>query len=99
MPQYIFIYMIAGGRLTWEAAVRPVGQAGQVFEPRGKEWVPMGREQTPEGMGHLAVFLASEGARSITGQAIDVGGGIVRHRRRGEDGSHDEKRRLALGLA
>jgi NAD(P)-dependent dehydrogenase (short-subunit alcohol dehydrogenase family) len=51
----------------------------QVFEQRVKEWVPMGREQTPEDIGHLAVFLASEEARNITGQAINVDGGIVMH--------------------
>jgi 2-hydroxycyclohexanecarboxyl-CoA dehydrogenase len=39
----------------------------------------MGREQTPEDIGHLAVFLASEQAKNITGQAINVDGGIVMH--------------------
>jgi NAD(P)-dependent dehydrogenase (short-subunit alcohol dehydrogenase family) len=51
----------------------------QIFEQRVKEWVPMGREQTPEDIGHLAVFLASEEAKNITGQAINVDGGIVMH--------------------
>lgn len=39
--------------------------------------VPMGREQTPEDIGELAAFLASEGARNITGQWIAVDGGIT----------------------
>jgi NAD(P)-dependent dehydrogenase (short-subunit alcohol dehydrogenase family) len=39
--------------------------------------VPMGREQTPEDIGHLAAFLASDAARNITGQWIAVDGGIT----------------------
>jgi NAD(P)-dependent dehydrogenase (short-subunit alcohol dehydrogenase family) len=37
--------------------------------------VPLKRPQTPEDMGELAVFLASDGAKEITGQAINVDGG------------------------
>ena len=37
---------------------------------------PLGREQTPEDIGRLAVFLVSEDARNITGQSINVDGGI-----------------------
>ena len=49
----------------------------QMFERRVQEWVPMKREQTPEDIGHAAVFLASEEARNITGQVLMVDGGIV----------------------
>ncbi len=35
----------------------------------------MRREQTPEDIGKLTAFLASEDARNITGQAINVDGG------------------------
>ena len=42
-----------------------------------KNGVPLGREQTPEDIGKLATFLASPGARNITGQAISVDGGIT----------------------
>jgi NAD(P)-dependent dehydrogenase (short-subunit alcohol dehydrogenase family) len=38
--------------------------------------VPLGREQTPEDIGKLAVFLASDDARNVTGQWISVDGGI-----------------------
>lgn len=38
---------------------------------------PLGREQTPEDIGRLAVFLSSEDAKNITGQSINVDGGIV----------------------
>jgi NAD(P)-dependent dehydrogenase (short-subunit alcohol dehydrogenase family) len=34
-----------------------------------------GRELTPEDVGKMAAFLASEDARNITGQAINVDGG------------------------
>jgi NAD(P)-dependent dehydrogenase (short-subunit alcohol dehydrogenase family) len=37
--------------------------------------IPLGRDQSPEDMGRLAVFLASEYSRNITGQAINVDGG------------------------
>jgi NAD(P)-dependent dehydrogenase (short-subunit alcohol dehydrogenase family) len=37
--------------------------------------VPLKRPQTPEDMGELAVFLASDAAKEITGQAINVDGG------------------------
>ncbi|MBN1383134.1 MAG: SDR family oxidoreductase [Deltaproteobacteria bacterium] len=39
--------------------------------------IPMGREQTPEDIGRCAVFLASEDARNITGQSINVDGGSI----------------------
>jgi NAD(P)-dependent dehydrogenase (short-subunit alcohol dehydrogenase family) len=38
---------------------------------------PLRREQTPEDIGKAAVFLASDDARNITGQALNVDGGIV----------------------
>ena len=48
----------------------------QVFEKRVAESTPLGREQTPEDIGKLAAFLSSEDARNITGQAINVDGGL-----------------------
>ena len=51
--------------------------ARQVFEKRVHDIVPMKCEQTPEDIGHAAVFLASEEARYITGQALMVDGGCV----------------------
>ena len=41
--------------------------------------VPLRREQHPEDIGWAAVFLASEEARNITGQALNVDGGVVMH--------------------
>mgnify|MGYP001213164194 CR=1 FL=1 len=49
----------------------------EVFLEVVKQGVPLGREQTPEDIGKLAVFLASDDARNITGQYIAVDGGIT----------------------
>ena len=38
---------------------------------------PLGREQTPEDIGHLVTFLAGDGAANITGEEIKVDGGIT----------------------
>jgi NAD(P)-dependent dehydrogenase (short-subunit alcohol dehydrogenase family) len=49
----------------------------QIFENVVAEMVPMGGEQTPEDIGNLAVFYASDLARMITGQFVSVDGGIT----------------------
>lgn len=49
----------------------------QVFDKRVADLVPMKREQHPEDIGWAAVFLASDEARNITGQALNVDGGVV----------------------
>lgn len=48
----------------------------ELFEKMVEQWIPMKREQTPEDIGKLAAFLASDDAKNITGQAINVDGGI-----------------------
>ena len=48
----------------------------QVFETAVQGMVPMQTEQTPEDIGWMVVFLASEEANQITGQAISVDGGF-----------------------
>jgi NAD(P)-dependent dehydrogenase (short-subunit alcohol dehydrogenase family) len=44
-----------------------------------KQMCPLGQWQTPEDIAHLAVFLASDQAASITGQTMNVDGGWVMH--------------------
>ena len=39
--------------------------------------IPLGRPNDPEDIAALAVFLASPGARNITGQSFNVDGGII----------------------
>ncbi len=48
-----------------------------VFMASLKDVIPMGRPQEPSDIGALAVFLASEEARNITGQTIQCDGGQV----------------------
>jgi len=48
----------------------------EVFRRMIAQRIPLGREQTQEDIGELAAFLASEDARNITGQAINVDGGF-----------------------
>lgn len=48
----------------------------EVFQRTVAEAVPLGREQTVEDVGNAVAFLASDRARSITGQALNVDGGI-----------------------
>ena len=38
----------------------------------------MNRFQKPEDIAALALFLASDGARNISGEAINLDGGVVR---------------------
>ena len=41
--------------------------------------VPLKRWQEPEDIAAMAVFLASDRGRNITGQTINVDGGFVMH--------------------
>ena len=47
----------------------------QIFDSAIKDRIPLGREQTPEDIAYVAAFLASDYARNITGQSINVNGG------------------------
>ncbi len=48
----------------------------EIFETRVKSVTPLGRPQSAEEVASLVAYLASEEARSITGQAISIDGGI-----------------------
>lgn len=70
----------------WEETAQRMAKGGgpfagmtprQVFESRVQALVPLKREQTPEDIGWAAVFLASDQARNVTGQALHVDGGVV----------------------
>jgi len=55
-------------------------QQGKSFEEalqQTAQHIPIGRPNTPEDIAAMAVFLASPGARNITGQAYNVDGGLV----------------------
>jgi NAD(P)-dependent dehydrogenase (short-subunit alcohol dehydrogenase family) len=49
----------------------------EIFLRIVKESTLLGREQTPEDIGNLVVFLSSNAARNITGQIIAVDGGVT----------------------
>ena len=49
----------------------------RVFLDRYEPMMPLARVQTPEDIGKVAAFLASEDARNITGQYLNVDGGAV----------------------
>jgi NAD(P)-dependent dehydrogenase (short-subunit alcohol dehydrogenase family) len=59
--------------------VRAEEQGISVEEARKRHYahIPLGRANGPEDIAAMAVFLASPGARNITGQAYNVDGGLV----------------------
>src|SRR5438876_1082911 len=56
---------------------REEGLAVEEMERRRNAGIPLGRPNDPEDIAALAVFLASPGARNITGQSFNVDGGII----------------------
>jgi len=49
----------------------------EIFEGVVAQSIPLGGEQTPEDIGNLAVFYASDRARMITGAVVAVDGGMA----------------------
>lgn len=49
----------------------------RIFLDRYQDLIPLGRPQTPENIGKMAAFLASDDARNVTGQCINVDGGVI----------------------
>lgn len=49
----------------------------EFFTRKAERLIPLGRGQTPEDIGDAVAFLASDLAASITGQALNVDGGLV----------------------
>jgi NAD(P)-dependent dehydrogenase (short-subunit alcohol dehydrogenase family) len=53
------------------------GVSVEEVERRRNAAIPLGRPNDPEDVAALAVFLASSGARNITGQSFNVDGGVI----------------------
>jgi NAD(P)-dependent dehydrogenase (short-subunit alcohol dehydrogenase family) len=56
---------------------REEGVSVEEMERRRNAVIPLGRANDPEDIAALAVFLASPGARNITGQSFNVDGGVI----------------------
>jgi NAD(P)-dependent dehydrogenase (short-subunit alcohol dehydrogenase family) len=53
------------------------GLSVEEMERRRNSAIPLGRPNDPEDVAELAVFLASPGARNITGQSFNIDGGLI----------------------
>lgn len=60
---------------AWEEAM--TGEPKASIQARWMSGIPMGRFQTPEKVAGVVAFLASDDASEMTGQAINVTGGMV----------------------
>jgi 3-oxoacyl-[acyl-carrier protein] reductase len=64
-------YIRTAQALSKEHSLGPEGLA------KAEEFIPMGRVGEPEDIADVSLFLASEGARYITGQVLVVDGGLL----------------------
>jgi NAD(P)-dependent dehydrogenase (short-subunit alcohol dehydrogenase family) len=60
---------------AWEQAM--TGEPKESIQKRWMSGIPMGRFQEPEHIARVALFMASDDASEMTGQAINVTGGMV----------------------
>ena len=71
-------------RSVWEAWAAQQNEEERLpyeqwAEAKIRRLIPLGRWQEPDDIAAMAVFLASEAGKNITGQTINVDGGWVMH--------------------
>ena len=71
-------------RIAYRRSITPAENPDELsprllFDRAVEATIPLKREQTPEDIGNLAAFLASDYSKNITGQAINVDGGSRMH--------------------
>ena len=64
---------------TMEQRAAEMGISVDELQGQRASNIPIGRANEPEDIAAMAAFLASPGARNITGQTINVDGGLVMH--------------------
>jgi 3-oxoacyl-[acyl-carrier protein] reductase len=72
-PHGITVNAIAPGRIDTPMIHSVSEEENEAFVLR----TPVGRLGTPEDVAHAVVFLASEEASFITGEIVDVNGGLL----------------------
>lgn len=68
---------------------------GQIFRENQKWMTPLGRLETPEEVGKLVAFLASDDSSFITGESITIDGGVMAYTWPGEMLSDDSWKKSA----
>jgi 3-oxoacyl-[acyl-carrier protein] reductase len=68
---------IAPGYIRTAQALSEEHSLGPEGLEEAAEFIPMGRVGEPEDIADVSVFLATEGARYITGQVLVVDGGLL----------------------
>jgi meso-butanediol dehydrogenase/(S,S)-butanediol dehydrogenase/diacetyl reductase len=64
-------------RANLEVRAREEHTTVEAMQRRRVQDIPLGRANDPEDIAAMAAFLASPGARNITGQAFNVDGGLI----------------------
>jgi 3-oxoacyl-[acyl-carrier protein] reductase len=68
---------IAPGYIRTAQLLSEENSLGPVGAEKAAEFIPMGRLGTPEDIADVIAFLASDGARYMTGQVLVVDGGLL----------------------
>jgi len=67
-----------GDRIISQGALAH-NESSEAFVKRRTAPIPLGRQNNPDDIAAMTVFLAGPGGRNITGQSINVDGGLVMH--------------------